>query len=252
MYLVALANLATPAEQEAPLLAADLGIAVYDARRLLSGERPKIILRTADEHRARALLATLRGRAHRAIAFAASAIVPIGAMIAVSDFHFDPDAMSAGHGRELPYADISSILRAIRTQHASATKVVKERKFAPGAAIASGGLILTKKTSREVTTRSETREHVIYLMRKSGAPPWVVSEHRSSFEGLAERMALSVTENLGRFVDAVRERAVDALYDDSLMRFRAGTDGVGEGERQGEQVHALALTLARLGSSTSW
>lgn len=248
MYLVALADLATSPDEEAPLLARDLGVSAYDARGLLSGERPKVILRTPDQQRARALLGALRERRHGAVAFDARAIVPAAAMVNVGDFRFEPESMCTDRGEALAYSDVLAILRGVRSHHQSSSKVVKERKFAVGAAIASGGLILTKKSEREVTTRSETREQIIFIIRKSGMTPWLIAEQRACFEGLGAEMAPSVTENLVRFLSALRSRAQAATYNDSLMRFRAGNDGVGHEERLAEQVHALALTISRLGA----
>lgn len=245
MYLVAVAELATDVEQEAPLLAQDLGLSAYEARLLLSGERPKVVLRTPDEERARALLARLRERRHGAIACDTQAIVATDAMVKLGAFGLGDVALRAGGGEELPYADLLAILRAIRPQFTTSTKTVAETKVALGRAMLTGGLVATKRTTQEITKRVEEREQLVYLVRKSGATSWVVRGKTTSFEGLGEKMAPSLAENFLRLVAELRRRAPDAIYDERLLRFHATSDA--SPERLDEHVHLLALAFARIG-----
>lgn len=245
MYLVAVAELAADVEQEGPQLAKDLGISPYEARLLLAGERPKVVLRTPDEGRARALLSKLRERRHGAIACDARAIVATEAMVKLGAFALGDDALRAGGGEELPYADLLAIFRAIRPELTTSTKTVAQTKLALGRAMLTGGLVATKRTTHEVTKRVEEREQLVYLVRTSGAKPWVVRGKTTSFEGLGDTMAPSLAENFMRLVAELRRRAPDAAYDERLLRFHATNDA--SPERLDERVHLLALAFARGG-----
>lgn len=64
VYVVALAELATPIEDEAAALAAHLGTTLYEERLNLNGGLPAIVLRTADRKEAATLLAAVRSRGH--------------------------------------------------------------------------------------------------------------------------------------------------------------------------------------------
>ncbi len=245
VYLVALAELSGTIEDEATHLAADLGISLYEARLLLSGERPKIVLRTADETHARDLLAKLRARRHGAIACDSRAIVAIDEMVQVEQFQLTDTALVLADGAEFLYADVLALLRAVRTEHTTTKTKVTERKLAMGRAIASGGLLLSKKTTREESKAAEHREQVLFVFRKSGGGACVVRDSHTSFEGLATRMAPSVAENFVRLIAELRERAPDAVFDDRLIRFHAAD--AQSTSRLDEQVHLLALAIARLG-----
>lgn len=246
MYLVAIAELGTGVEEETPLLAQDLGLGLYETRLLLAGERPKIVLRTADEARARDLLAKLRGRRHGAVACDAKAVVATEAMIRLDGFRLSDTAIHGTDGLELPFSDVLAILRAIRSTHTTTTTEVTERKLDMGRAIVSGGVLLSKATKREIQKTKETREQHLYLFRKSGGKAWVVRERETSYEGLGAAMEKSVAANFTRLVAELRARAPDAVFDDRLSRFHAA-DALQAALRLDEQVHLLALAIARLG-----
>ncbi len=244
MFLVALAELNGTVEDEAPHLAKDLGVAVYEARLMLSGERPKVLLRTLDQARALTLLGQLRARRHGALACDANAIASIDAMVQVEQFQLSDTSMILPGGKELVFTDTLAILRAVRGEHTTHTHTTTERNFAVGRAIASGGLLLSKKTTRTDTKTREEREQVLFLFRKAGTA-WVVRESCTLFPGMAERMAPSVAENFVRLIAELRARAPDATFDDRLTRFH--TADAHASSRLDEQAHMLALAIARLG-----
>jgi len=140
--------------------------------------------------------------------------------------------------------DTLAILRAVRGEHTTQTHTTTERTFAVGRAIASGGLLISKKSTRTDTKTREEREQVLFLFRKAG-DAWVVRESCTLFEGLAELMAASVAENLVRLIAELRARAPDATFDDRLTRFH--TADAQASSRLDEQAHLLALAIVRLG-----
>jgi hypothetical protein len=230
MHLVAVDALATDVDEETPLLARDLGIAPYDARALLVGERPTVVLRTDDEPRASALVTKLLQRRHRAVACDTRTILPTDAMVQLAGFTLGDVALTSERGEELPYADLLAVLRAVRLDpHGRAASVPRRRP--------------ASLPTLEVPVRrfpdDEDREQLLYLVRRSRGSAWVVRGRATSFSGLGARLAPSRTENFLRLVAALRERAPDAAYDDRLMRFRTLSH-----ERFDERVHLLALTFA--------
>lgn len=244
LFLVALAELNGTVEDEATHLAKDLGVALYEARLMLSGERPKVLLRSADQARALSLLGQLRARGHGAVACDAKAIVSIDAMVQVEQFRLSDTAMILPGGEELVFTDTLAILRAVRGEHTTQTHTTTERTFAVGRAIASGGLLISKKSTRTDTKTREEREQVLFLFRRAG-DAWVVRESCTLFEGLAELMAASVAENLVRLIAELRARAPNATFDDRLTRFH--TADAQASSRLDEQAHLLALAIVRLG-----
>lgn len=241
MILVALADLATDVEAEAPLLAKDLGLSVYEARLLVAGERPKVVLRTSDEARAQALVAKLRERRHGAFACDAGEIVATDDMPRLGAFSLGDAALRSGAGEELPYSDLLAIVRAMHVAHSTRKKTVSEHKLALGRAVLTGGLVNTKKTTREVTVGAAVHEQLVYLLRRSGAPAWVVEDGSTSFGGLGTKMAPSAAENLLRLVGELRRRAPDAAYDERLLRARGAGDMYDD--RLDERVHLLGLAI---------
>jgi len=87
-------------------------------------------------------------------------------------------------------------------------------------AIATGGLIMSKKTTREVTTKTETREQVLYLFRKSGGAPWILRERAARYMGLGADLRPTSLENFGTTIRRLRELAPLAFYDERLMSGR--------------------------------
>jgi hypothetical protein len=184
MHVVAIARLATSVEQEAQALAARNRTLAYEERQKLSAGLPAIVMSTPDEARAAALLADLRTRGHGALQCESSAVVAATAMTALRRFRFEDDALVAEAGSgdlRLPWADVAALLRATHRTRTSTTNVVTEKRLAIGKAIATGGLVATATSKRDVVTRTDDSEPVLYLFRRSGQPPWLLSQNKTQF-----------------------------------------------------------------------
>lgn len=267
MYVVALVTLATPGDTdaEAAALAADLGATVYEQRLQLAGGLPAVVLTTPDADRARALLRALRGRGHGAAAFDAAAVVPSGAMLALRRGRLEADALvaedparppgAAGAPAEaldrLPFEDVLALIRASQRRRVEETVQVKERKFGMGRAVMTGGLMLTKKVTREETRVSDERMEVLYLFRRSGARPWLLRERGAAYTWLGDKVAPASMHNFQATVALLRERAPGARYDDRLTGPRRALPFAGEGDDESPDptadllAHVLALWAAR-------
>jgi hypothetical protein len=222
-FIVAIAKLGSPLEAEAKALATDLGSTAYETKLKLSGGVPAVVLTTTDSDAAQKLAEKLRARGTRAIVVRGSAVVPIGKMVRVRSFQLDGDGLSTDED-QLPWDDISALVRArSRTQHDS-TEIVKEKKFDLGRAVASGGLVMRSVQKREVVTHHETSEQVLYMFRASGDTPWVMREQGTNYSGLGAAAQSTANLNIGIACDQIRARAVSARFDDSLLRRPAITD----------------------------
>ena len=65
-------------------------------------------------------------------------------------------------------ADISVLLRGLRSATDTSSHTVKERKLALGSALLTGGLKLTKTTQREVKSVTESVEHFLFVHDRAG------------------------------------------------------------------------------------
>jgi hypothetical protein len=193
VYVVALAELGTSAEDEAPRLATDLGTTPYDARLRLAAGLPCIALATPDRVRALEMLGKLRGRGHGAVAFDARAVVSASSMIAVRRYRWEEDGLELERENatatleKFLYADMSVLLRAMHRSSYEQREEVEEVKFRPGAALATGGLIMTKTVHKQVRSTVEAREQVLYAFGKGGTP-WLLRESVAQSATLGDAM----------------------------------------------------------------
>lgn len=262
MFLIAILGLAANAsiDAEAPLLARDLGVSAYDARLLLAPGFPAIV-RAAGEREVAVQLATaLRARGHEVAAVDASAIASSASMQEVREFRLDEGALVSLHASgdaSLPFDDIACILHAWHARRLDESGETTARKFDAVRAIASGGLMMTKKTTTSISAKSEAREDVLYLFRRSEEAPWIVRETRAKYGGLG-KMAPSQRENFVELVKRLRASAHAATYDARLLAMKRipetmtlnlanGTSTIAASSEAGMDAlaHMLALLLSR-------
>jgi hypothetical protein len=261
MFVVALAALETSVEDEAPALARDLGTTAYETRLQLMAGIPSVVLVTPSLERALDVLGSLRARGHGAVACDTHAVVPAASMVAIRRYRLEDGALvldpadgARAGGDRLPFAEIRALIRAThRTTHETREQV-KEVKFRPGAALATGGLVLTKKTTKEVRSTIEEREQVLYVFG-AGRTPWLLRETTAQNTGLGEAMRPTRIENFMAAVRALREFAPHAAYDERLLSANRIPEIRGEpGEARGSDpmtrgidlmAHVLALWLLR-------
>jgi hypothetical protein len=259
VYIVALMALRTSVEEEAPLLAADLGSTAYETALILRAPTPIPLLRTADRARALDLLAKLRARGHDAVACDAAAVVPASSMMHVRSFRFEPEGLVVGaHGHvdeeRAPWGDVLAFVRATHRTRTEHTEKTDERKLSIGRAAMSGGLLMTKTVSKTTTQRTEEREQVLYVFRRGGSP-LLVSQSHARYERLGAELRPSQLENFTTLVRLLREHAPGAAYDERLLAPRPQVDSVraGGGGRVSASssdgvdllAHLIALASAR-------
>jgi hypothetical protein len=242
MFLVAIAELHGGVDTNLGSLAAELGTTLYELRLLLNAGLPAVVVASVDAAKARAAEAALGRHGHSVVACDRADIVPTRAMTALTDFAFTPHGLLPGGGatRELPFDDVGALLRATQRTTTETVEEVSERKFRPGMAIATGGLVLSKKKTREVAVRTEQREQVLYLFRRSGEPAWILRERGARYGGLGGALRPTALENFQTTIARLRQSAPRAAYDERLMNGRP-VRGVADG---GDATDILAHLLA--------
>ncbi len=245
MQIVAIGELHGTIDDIRPL-ASDLGTTPYELRLTLNAGFPAVVLVTADATLAKAAVAAIAEHGHAPIACSRGDVVPSSNMTLLRGFRFTAGGLVAhlGSDEELPYGDIAVMLRAMHRSTTETTETVKERKLRPVMAIASGGLIMSKTTTRTVTSSTAQNEQVLYIFRRSGAAPWLLKERSAQYVGLGEELKPTSLENFSNTIQRLRKLAPNVSYDERLKNSRP-LRGVADGiEATDIFAHLLAKHFA--------
>jgi hypothetical protein len=259
VFVVAIAELHGPLEDEVAPLAADMGATAYDARLLLAAGAPAIVKTKPDRALALDLLSRLRARGHGAVACDASAVVSSEEMVAMRRPRLEVDAVTIDDrpNERLPYSDVLALLPAVHQRRVETATQTRETKLSMGRAVMTGGMAFTKTVKTSSRNATEERDVVLYVFRKSGEPPWLLRERGTGWAGLGLPLAPSESENYRQAVAALREHAPGATFDDRLMTRKAaerssltgggGNTTVKTSSQAGVDLlaHVMALWIAR-------
>lgn len=243
MHLVAIAELGGLLEPpQLSSLANDIGTTAYELRLLLNAGLPAIVLVTADAAQAKAAAEAVARHKHVPVVCDRSRILPSGRMTTLRNFELTPTELIADRDARgsCRYDDITVMLRATHRSSRESVEQVKERKFQPVMAVATGGLIMSKKITKDVTTTTSTREQVLYLFRRGQEHPWILRERAANYAALGSVMGPSSFENFTTSIARLRQLAQGAVYDERLTNSRP-IRGIGDGS---DAVDILAYLLA--------
>jgi hypothetical protein len=252
VYVVAIAALAGPVEAEAAALAADLGVTPYELRLNLTAGLPAFVLMSSDRERAISVRDRIAARRHGTIFCDSDQVVASQAMVSMRRFRLEADAVLADDSAaetRLEYDDIHVLLRAVHRTTETEVEEVREKKFRPGAALLTGGVVLTKTRVREVQRTREEREEVLYIFRQSGATPWLLPES-AQYQGLGKDLVPTRHGNFLTTIRLLRERSRFAKYDERLISRRKlpelsiASDTEGSTSGMDLVAHVLAQSIA--------
>ncbi len=241
MHVVAIRNLAGEPEERAPALAALLGESAYEARRRLIGDGPRVVATFANADDAAELASALD-----AVGFGGVALGGEGHVHVVPrSFVVRPDGIQATLRDGRPFAvrfdRIELLLRGTRIVQEERTEVTRERKFAPGRALLTGGLMLTKSVTKE--TRRDTEEREAFLLVCSrGVSDVLFLETELLYDGLGAAKAPTRAASFARLANLIRNHAGHARFDDRLLT-RAGQVAVLGGVLDPEHHLDVATTV---------
>jgi len=243
VFVVAVTDLhGHPVDAVLAPLAAELGSTAYEVRLTLNAGLPAVLLATTDAARASAVEAAVRRHGLAGFAFDRRTLTPSARMTALRDFGLGPDGVSpsASSAERLPYADLRAIVRASHRTTTETTAEVKTKKLDLGRAVMTGGLVTSRTTTKEVVSRTEDRQQVLYLFRFSGAP-WILRERDARYQGLGKDLGPTSVANFTTTIRRLRELAPAALHDERLMTPRP-VRGVADGIDAADLLaHLVAL-----------
>jgi hypothetical protein len=220
---VAVVALARSVDDEAPALAVDLALTIYETTVMLRAPMPVIVLRTEDRARAHDLVGRLRARRNEAFVLDLDDVVPSDRMWAPKTFRFESGDLVgsfAGEERRLALAGVFAFVRASHMTRTEQISTTVGRTISLTNAALTGGLHTTELSASETKRVEQEREAVLYVFHGDGAP-WLLRATWLRYEGLAERMRVSKRENFEVLLATLRELAPAATFDARLAAPRA-------------------------------
>jgi len=222
VYVVAIDNLGEDRESLARALSEALETTLYDARIRLGapGKGPLIVAAYAGGNTARERAEKLGAAGFRTLVLGQDEVETDEMRTIVRKFLFGESELGiearTGDHVTMEYALIDRIIRGSRIAKNTETETVKDRKFAVGRAILSGGLVPMKsvKTTQQKTT--EVREGFIHLY-SGNRSPLVFLESALLYDSLGPALQPTRSANFAGVLAELRRRCTGALYDDRLV-----------------------------------
>lgn len=221
MHVVAVTRWGSPLQEELPELAARLGMVAYDLRLRLAGGLPVVFAQVDDGAEAAGHVEYLRARGHGAVACDVETVPSPEDQLVPVDFELTAMALHAtstrGRRFELPYTEILAMVHAVCVTSAEQTVTTQEKKFSPGLAVLSGGMVLRKKVDSVQKTVTDEQEQIIYMFCRSQPAPCVLKELTLRYEGLGDQRQLTAAQNFQTLSTKLRTLAPQAFHDDRLV-----------------------------------
>ncbi len=249
MKLVALVRTPTRPDEAARALADAAGLALAEARMRLAPEPPALLARLEPD-KADALVIALRRAGLPALAV--DARVPsdqdrtVAHTLALADAGatFVP---RAGHAMTVAWSEVLAILRGMRASRSEVERTEKSRRISVGTAVATGGLRLTRTSTKTVRSSDESSEQVILLYARDGRVA-ILAEGHLDFSCLAPCQPSS-TANMIELARRLREKAKGAFYDERLLRLgRRALPFVADAESRSRAAGAVLTRTDTRGS----
>jgi hypothetical protein len=241
--LLALARSPVDAEAAARALAEATGLTPAEARMRLAPEPPALLARL-DPPRADAAVATMRKAG--AAALAIDVRVPSDDDRTVARAFSIGDAGAtftprSGAPLDVAWPDVLAVLRGARALRADVARAEKSRSVSIGSAVATGGLLVTRTSTKTVRSSEEATEQVILVYSRDGRAA-ALAEGGLDFSCLGAAMQPSSTANMVALAAMLRDRAKGAFHDDRLLRLgRRSLPFLAGGESR-SQTATLATT----------
>ena len=249
MYFVAIHHLPADPANRAVELAQILGITAYEARPrlLVAGGGPAVVASFAEEPRATALAATLEAAGFAAFVFNSEDLAAPPLTITVRKFTLGPDALSVdstGTALSIPYAEVALLLRGAGITQSVTTEKTSQKRFDVGRAVLSGGLVMTKTTSKTLTHTSEERRHFL-LLHSSTRPVLVFNEAELLYDGLGSARQPTRQANFLILIGELRRRCPAARFDERLLKRAGQAQLLGPAFSPEDHLPLAAALLAR-------
>jgi len=219
MKLVAIVRVPTHPDVAARALAQASGLALAEARMRLAPE-PPLLLARLDSDSADALVAALRKAGLAALAIPADFPSDKDRTVTHS-FSFDSAGVTfvprLGESMRAAWPDVLAILRGLRAARSESSRTERSKSFSVGRSVLTGGLVMTRTSTKSVRSSEESTEQVILVYERSGRVA-LLSERELDFSCLGPDMLPSSTGNMLELAKLLREGAKVAFYDERLLR----------------------------------
>lgn len=219
MKLVAIVKAPPRPEEAAASVAAATGLTLAECRMRLSPEPPALLARLEDEA-AEALVAALRAAGLAGLAI--DAHVPTDSARTVAHrVAFDADGATFtprfGEGARIAWPDVVAVLRGTREARSDTERAEKSTSLSLGMAAATGGLKVTRTSTRTFHSTETSLQQVILVYARDGRVAALV-EGRVDFTSLGAALEPSSTANMVALGRRLKEQAKHAFHDDRLLR----------------------------------
>ncbi len=219
MKLVAVVRPVSRPDEAARALADAAGLAPAEARMRLAPEPPALLARL-DPEKADALVPALRRAGLAALAIDARYPTDQDRTVARS-FVLDGAGITLtprfSEAARFEWGDVTAILRGARASRSEVQRTEKTRRFSAGAALATGGIAMTRTSKQTVRSSEEETEQVVLVYARDGRSA-VLAERELDFSCLGPGMQPSSTGNMLELARRLREGAKGAYYDERLLR----------------------------------
>lgn len=222
MHIVAIHDLPEKKETLAASLAAALGATVYEALSILRspGTGPLVVGVSATLGPAVELVTKLGEGGFIAALLKEDAIENEAAQFVVRKFRLGGNALIVESRKEdtlaVDYSSIDLIICGTSIAQTTVEENVKEKKFAPGMAILTSGLKMTKTSEKILESTTQTREG-FFLLYAGDQQTFVFREGRLLYDSLGISLQPTRQGNFSYLLAELRRRNPDALYDDRLL-----------------------------------
>lgn len=219
MKLVAVVRAPAHPDEAARALAQASGLALAEARMRLAPEPPALLARL-ERDEADALVTALRKAGLAALAVHAHVPTDKDRTV-VRSFCFDDMSVTftsrPGGSIQVLWADVVVTLRGLRAFRSEVERTEKSTQFSVGATLASGGLKMTRTSTKTARSSEESTEQVILVYARDGRAA-VLSEYELDFSCLGPGKQPSSTANMVELARQLRDKAKGAFYDERLLR----------------------------------
>ncbi len=219
MKLVAIVRAPTRPDDAARAVAGATGFTLAEARMRMAPEPPALLARLEPD-KADALVAALRKAGLTALAVDVRCPTDKDRTVART-FALDDSGLTftprVGDPMEVEWPEVLAILPGLRASRSEVERTERSKSISVGTAVATGGLKMTRTSTRTVRTSEESTEQVILVYARDGRAA-TLSEHQVDFSCLGPGMQPSSTGNMGELARRLREKATGAFYDERLLR----------------------------------
>lgn len=191
------------------------GMTPAEARMRLAPEPPALLARLPPDW-AESLVQALAQSGLAALALE-EAVPTDSDRFQARSFAFQPDGLHvtarSGATLTLAWDAIRLVLRGVRDSHTTSEHTETSRKLAPGRAVLTGGLVMTRKTTSTVRETEHASEQFV-LVHAEGGERVVLAEQALEFSGLGPLLQPVRATNMGLIAQELKRRSPRACHDD--------------------------------------